>query len=112
MDKSGELAFLRLRYKEPDGEVSRLMEWPLHRQDVKSSLAQTSTEFRFAAAVAAFGQQLRGGKHAGEMGYADIARLAAESRGADIYGYRGEFLRLVNLAQALSTRTPATGMVD
>lgn len=109
---SGELAFLRLRYKEPDGDVSKLVEWPLHRQDVKSSLSQTSTEFRFAAAVAAFGQQLRGGRHSGEMGYADIARLAAESRGADSFGYRGEFLRLVNLAQSLSTRQPAVGVMD
>lgn len=110
--KSGELAFLRLRYKEPEGDVSRLVEWPVQREDVKSSLAQASTEFRFAAAVAAFGQQLRGGKHTGAMSYADIARLAAESRGADSYGYRGEFLRLVNLAQSLSTRKPAAGMAD
>lgn len=110
--QSGELAFLRLRYKEPEGDVSRLVEWPLHRQDVKSSLAQASTEFRFAAAVAAFGQQLRGGKHTGDMSYADIARLAAESRGADGYGYRGEFLRLVNLAQSLSTRKPAAATAD
>lgn len=107
-DNTGELAFLRLRYKEPDGDVSKLVEWPLHQQDVKSSIAKTSTEFRFAAAVAAFGQQLRGGKYTGEMGYADIAKLAAESRGADAFGYRGEFLRLVNLAQSLSSKKPNT----
>ena len=112
ISKSGELAFLRLRYKEPEGDVSKLAEWPLHRQDVKSSLAQASTEFRFAAAVAAFGQQLRGGKYTGAMNYADIAKLAAESRGADTFGYRGEFLRLVNLAQSLSGRKPAVGIVD
>jgi len=111
-DTSSELAFLRLRYKEPDGDVSRLAEWPLHRQDIKSSISQTSTEFRFAAAVAAFGQQLRGGKHTGVMSYADIAKLAAESRGADAFGYRGEFLRLVNLAQSISTRRPAVGVMD
>lgn len=100
---SGELAFLRLRYKAPDGDVSRLIEWPLYRRDVKSSLAQATPEFRFVAAVAAFGQQLRGGKHTGTMSYADIAQLAVKSRGADHFGYRGEFLRLVNLAQSLST---------
>ncbi|HQS58694.1 MAG: hypothetical protein B7Y56_11065 [Gallionellales bacterium 35-53-114] len=109
---SGELAFLRLRYKEPENDVSRLAEWPLYRQDIKASLAQTSTEFRFAAAVAAFGQQLRGGKYTGEMGYADIAKLAGDSRGADSFGYRGEFLRLVNLAQSLSTGKPAVGVMD
>jgi Ca-activated chloride channel family protein len=112
INTSGELAFLRLRYKEPEGDISKLMEWPLHRQDIKSSLAQASTEFRFAAAVAAFGQQLRGGKHTGEMSYADIAKLAAESRGADAFGYRGEFLQLVNLAQSLSSRKPAAGIMD
>ena len=112
MNTSAELAFLRLRYKEPDSDISKLVEWPLHRQDVKASLAQTSTEFRFAAAVAAFGQQLRGGKHTGEMGYADIVKLAADSRGADTFGYRGEFLRLVNLAQSLSTGKPAMGIVE
>ena len=112
MGKSGELAFLRLRYKEPDGDVSKLAEWPLQRQDVKSSLALASAEFRFAAAVAAFGQQLRGGKHTGDIGYTEIARLAADSRGEDSFGYRGEFLRLVNLAQSLSARRPGTGIVD
>jgi Ca-activated chloride channel family protein len=100
----GELAFLRLRYKEPEGDVSKLVEWPLYKQDVKSSINQASTEFRFAAAVAAFGQQLRGGKHTGEMSFSDIAKLAGEARGTDTFGYRGEFLRLVNLARSLSTR--------
>ncbi len=112
MGNTGELAFLRLRYKEPEGDVSRLAEWPLHKRDIKASLAQTSNEFRFAAAVAAFGQQLRGGKQTGEMGYAEIARLAAEARGADSFGYRGEFLRLVKLAQSLTTGKPAIGIVE
>lgn len=104
--KSDELAYLRLRYKAPDGEVSRLAQWPLYRQDIKSNITQTSSEFRFATAVAAFGQQLRGGTHTGAMDYAAIAQLANEARGTDRYGYRGEFLRLVDLAQSLSTHTP------
>ncbi|MEQ1629145.1 MAG: VWA domain-containing protein [Gallionella sp.] len=104
--KSDELAYLRLRYKAPDGEVSRLAQWPLYRQDIKSNITQTSSEFRFATAVAAFGQQLRGGTHTGAMDYAAIAQLANEARGTDRYGYRGEFLRLLDLAQSLSTHTP------
>jgi Ca-activated chloride channel family protein len=111
-NKSGELAFLRLRYKAPDGDVSKLIEWPLQRQDAKSSFDQASTEFRFATAVAAFGQQLRGGKHTGDMTYDDIAKIAADARGADAYGYRGEFLRLVHLAQTLSTGKPVPVMVE
>ena len=104
--KAAELAFLRLRYKSPDGDVSKLMEMPLHKRDIKTSLAQASTEFRFATAVAAFGQQLRGGKFIGNMGYDEIAKLANESRGEDSFGYRGEFLRLINLAQSLATHKP------
>lgn len=111
-NKSGELAFLRLRYKAPDGDVSKLMEWPLQRQDAKPAFDQASTEFRFAASVAAFGQQLRGGTHTGEMSYDDIAKIAAEARGTDAFGYRGEFLRLVHLAQTLSTGKAAGGSVD
>lgn len=110
--RSGELAFLRLRYKAPDGDVSKLIEWPLQRQDAKASFDTASTDFRFATAVAAFGQQLRGGKHTGGMTYDDIARIAAEARGTDDYGYRGEFQRLVRLAQSLSTGKPTAVMVE
>lgn len=101
---AGELAFLRLRYKEPDGDVSKLLEWPLRQQDIKPGLAQTTSEFQFAAAVAGFGQLLRGGKYTGAMGYPEIAKMAADARGTDRFGYRGEFLRLVNLTASLSTK--------
>ncbi len=101
--KAGELAFLRMRYKAPDGEASKLAEWPLHRESVQASFAGASNEFRFASAVAAFGQQLRGGKNTGNMSYAEISKIASAARGADEYGYRGEFLRLVRLAESLSS---------
>jgi Ca-activated chloride channel family protein len=63
-------------------------------------------------AVAAFGQQFRGGKHTGAMDYAAIDRIADDARGDDVFGYRGEFLQMVKLAQSLSTRKPDTGTVD
>ena len=62
---------------------------------------KASADFRFSAAVAAFGQLLRGGKYTGEFGYDDVARLAQGARGQDGFGYRGEFLTLVNLAKSL-----------
>jgi len=96
-----ELAWLRLRYKLPASDTSNLIEQPLKTADIKGS-TRTSTDFRFAAAVAAFGQQLRGGKYAGGFGYDEILALAQESRGKDAYGYRGEFLTLVNLARTLA----------
>jgi len=102
-----ELAFLRLRYKQPDGGASALMERALSRSDIVENLDETSDGYRFAAAVAAFGQLLRGGTYTGEFQYEDVARLPRASRGADPFGYRGEFLALVGLTQALATERVA-----
>jgi Ca-activated chloride channel homolog len=97
----GELAHLRLRYKAPSGEDSKLLEWPLQRSAIKVDLAEASERMRFAAAVSGFGQLLKGGKYTGKFGYADVAKLAREARGEDRFGYRAEFLALVKLAQSL-----------
>ena len=73
------------------------------------SLDRASDNFRFAAAVAAFAQQLRGGDFIGNFDYADVVALARSARGDDPFGYRGEFLSLVNLAESLSaTRAVAS----
>ena len=95
---AGELAMLRLRYKQPDGATAPEIAAPISRN------AQTAgNDLRFAAAVAAFGQQLRGGKYLGRFGYREIEALAAGARGDDRYGYRGEFLQLLKLASSLAT---------
>jgi Ca-activated chloride channel homolog len=99
--KRGELAHVRLRYKDPDGDTSRLLEYPV----VKSSLlsmAEHTPDFRFAAGVAAFGQLLRGGKYVGDFAFADVEALAASGLGVDQEGYRKEFLSLVQLADSLT----------
>jgi Ca-activated chloride channel family protein len=101
--RSGELAFLRLRYKAPDGEVSKLIERPIALTDLERDLRRTSERYRFAAAVAGFGQLLRGGKYTERFGYPEVLSLARASRGADTFGYRGEFIALVERAQTLST---------
>jgi Ca-activated chloride channel family protein len=101
--KSGELANLRLRYKQPDGENSRLLELPIMAKAVVP-LRQASADFRFAASVAAFGQMLRGGKYLGGFTYDDVSALAKDGLAQDNEGYRREFVSLVKLAQAL---TPA-----
>jgi Ca-activated chloride channel family protein len=103
---SDELAFVRLRWKAPDGGASRLVEQPVRRADVVTAAA-APRELRFAAAVAAFGELLRGGEHTGDFGYEDVARLAAGARGEDPAGYRGEFLQLVRLAGSLAGSTDA-----
>ena len=101
---SNELAFLRLRYKAPNGDTSKLLEWPLMRKDIIETVDKTSQRFRFSAAVAAFGQQLRGGKYLKKFSYENILKLARGSRGNDPFGYRGEFTKLVNLAKSLSRK--------
>ncbi|WP_454751744.1 vWA domain-containing protein [Cupriavidus necator] len=103
--RDGELAHVKLRYKLPTASTSQLMDVTVARQAIRP-LAQGDDDFRFAAAVAGFGQALRGGKFTGTWGYADARALAQGARGADRFGYRGEFLKLVDLAQSLATAAP------
>jgi Ca-activated chloride channel family protein len=96
-----ELAFLRLRYKLPGEEQSKLLEQGLLRKDIKK-IDQSSDDLRFAASVAAFGQMLRGGEHLGKVSWPEIRQLASNARGDDAFGYRGEFLQLLAMAETLS----------
>lgn len=105
--KNHELGFLRLRYKQPDSDQSTLIEQAISHTQVQQELALTSDRFRFSAAVAAFGQQLRGGDYLKDYSYAEILSLARSARGKDLFGYRGEFVKLVNLAQSLSHKPQA-----
>ncbi len=102
-NKSSELAFLRLRYKLPDSNISTLIEHPVYAHHIKHDIDTTSTDFRFAASVAAFAQLLRGGHYTGVFQYKNVLSLARNSKGEDPFGYRGEFIRLVNLADSLTT---------
>ncbi len=96
----GELAFLRLRYKAPDGDTSELIE----RAITPDMQTKMDRDFRFAAAVAAFGQRLRGGDYLGGYGFESIAELADRGRGRDRHGYRAEFVDLVEQATTLTER--------
>ncbi|MEM7613026.1 MAG: VWA domain-containing protein [Pseudomonadota bacterium] len=111
-DTSGEIAFLRLRYKQPNAEQSALIEAPIHRRDVIDRVSAASENFRFSAAVAAFAQTLRGGRYTGNYDYAAIETLARESRGTDPHGYRSEFVSLVALADSLSQTAPIAHVRD
>ena len=95
--KSDELAMLRVRYKPAAGGDSRLIERPISQEAAKAS-----DDLRFAAAVAAFAQQLKGdGRYTGNMSLKDTAALARSARGDDPFGLRNEFVQLVELAQSL-----------
>lgn len=101
-----ELALLRLRYKQPDSDTSQLIETPVYAKGIKAALDDTTDRFRFAAAVAGFGQQLRGGDYLTEFDYDTVLQLARHARGSDPNGYRGEFIQLVQLAQSVGATTP------
>ncbi|VVO96992.1 hypothetical protein PS896_02616 [Pseudomonas fluorescens] len=98
--KSGELATLRVRYQRPDGGKSLLIERPITNQ-----VASASEDLRFAAAVAAFSQQLKDGRYTGDFSLKDTETLARGARGDDRFGLRNEFVQLVQLAQSLRTST-------
>jgi Ca-activated chloride channel family protein len=95
-ESSDELMFVKLRYKAPDGERSRLIEHPVRERVVEASI-----DLRFAASVAAFGMLLRESEHCRDFTLRDVLRLARGALGDDEHGYRAEFVRLVSAAQEL-----------
>ncbi len=98
---TNEYAFLKLRYKLPKESKSKLIRIPVTTEQDKTE--ETLTEdTRFATAVAAFGQKIKGNPHLSDFSYEEILQLAANSRGKDAYGYRSEFLSLIRLAKSLS----------
>ena len=99
--RSGELAMLRVRYQPPEGGNSRLIERPI----AAGSEGKASDDLRFAAAVAAFSQQLKDGRYTGDFSLKDTEALARGARGDDRFGLRAEFVQLVELAQSLRTTT-------
>ena len=107
-DSSDELAFVRIRYKGVDARASRLVEQPVAAGKA-ATMAEADVDFRFATAIAGFGQILRGGvRGAGDWTFADARALAAGSLGEDRFGHRAEALRLIDLAAALAgTTTPS-----
>lgn len=98
-DTSKEYAFLKIRYKLPGEEKSRLITTPITSQEAFNNLEEVPSDMRFASAVAAFGQLLRNDPHTGDLTYDDIIELAEPARGRDQFGYRTEFLNLVRLAK-------------
>ena len=94
-----ELLTLKIRYKEPAGEISNKLEFAL--QDTGAHFEDATQDFKFAAAVAAFGMELRGSPYKGKLTLADVATWGRAGVGSDPGGYRNEFLGLVEKAQHL-----------
>lgn len=98
-----ELAFIKLRYKQPGEEHSQLIEQAIGADQPWAPLVKASNNLRFASAVAAFGELLRGGAQVQAFDYKQVLALAQGARGSDLQGYRAEFLGLVKLAQSLDS---------
>jgi secreted protein with Ig-like and vWFA domain/anti-sigma factor RsiW len=91
-----EVLTVKLRYKEPEGTTSKLIEIALN--DDARSIGQASAEFKFSAAVAGFGMLLRESTQAAGLTWERVRQLAREGKGSDPLGYRGEFLQLIEKA--------------
>ncbi len=102
---SNELAFVKLRYKQPGQDQSLLVSQAISRDGIRSSISEGSADLRFAASVAGFGQLLKGGSFTGNWSYSDALVLARNARGQDPHGYRSEFIHLIELAQSLSSES-------
>ena len=94
--ETGELMTVKLRYKQPDGDTSKLIEIPV--VDQAWTLVDASEDFVFAASVASFGMLLRGSHHCGAFTYDDVLEMAESAMREDALGYRSEFVDLVNRA--------------
>lgn len=105
---SNEYAFLKIRYKLPTENTSKLITTPvttdLQLREYSKLLEKNRTQHdaMFSIAVAAFGQILKGGEYTGNFSYDDVITMAQNSKGEDIYGHRSEFIKLVRLAKTLS----------
>ena len=97
---SGEYAFVKIRYKLPDSDTSTLISEAVTAANQHERIDQAPRDARFAAAVAGFGQLLRGSPYTEKFDYDQVIELARGARGEDRFGYRSEFLQLVRLAQS------------
>ena len=100
-DGAGELAFVKVRYKLPNENTSKLLTTPVTAiSGTDNQVLKSETDW--AVAVASFAQILKGGKYTGHMTYDDVLKLAQEAKGDDPYGYRAEFITLVHKAKTAS----------
>ena len=100
VSNTGEIMTIKLRYKKPDEDVSKLITHPVI--DNHTVLVNTSDNFRFSAAVAEFGLLLRGSEYKQKSSYSQVVSMAKGARGVDDNGYRAEFISLVQSATSLA----------
>jgi len=94
---SPELGIVKVRYKQPDGDRSRLLTHPVTTTVTRNP----SADFRFQSAVAELGLLLKGSAHRGTASFEDVITRARATIGEDPDGYRTEFVRMAQAAQSL-----------
>jgi Ca-activated chloride channel family protein len=97
--RGGELGFVKIRYKLPKSNTSRLLTTPINQGVMFTRFEDAPRDARFATAVAGFAELLRGGRYNGALSYDDVLGIAMAARGQDDFGYRSEFLQLVRAAK-------------
>lgn len=98
-DPSAELAFLKIRYKLPGEDESRLIDRAITPQDRVGRFSRASEDTRFAVTVAAFGEKLARSDYVTYIGYDELIDMANGAKGADEYGDRAEFVQLIRRAK-------------
>jgi hypothetical protein len=91
---------VKVRYKQPDGDTSTKVEFPL--TDSGTTWEKSTRDFRWAAAVAGFGMMLRESPQKGSLSWGLVEELAAEGGAEKVSAERAEFVQLIDKARALS----------
>jgi Ca-activated chloride channel family protein len=97
-DPGGEFAFVKIRYKLPNEDTSRLIERPVTNRDVENTFNRLPEDLRFAAAVAGAGQLIRRDPYLKDFSYGRALAMAEAARGDDESGYRGLFIAILRRA--------------
>jgi Ca-activated chloride channel family protein len=98
---SDELAFVKIRYKKPNEDKSNLITMPVKAGEVKAKVDDAPADVRFSVAVAAFGQKLKNEDQTSDYSWDSIIKLGTDAKGTDPFGYRAEFLKMVELSKSL-----------
>jgi Ca-activated chloride channel homolog len=98
-----ELAFVKIRYKQPDEDKSTLITMPVKASEEKANVDAAAADVRFSVAVAAFAQKLKGQTQVADYSWDAIEALGLAAKGEDRFGYRAEFLKMVELAKSLKS---------
>jgi Ca-activated chloride channel family protein len=104
--KGGEIAFLKMRYKLPGETVSKLINRPITDADATTDFNSLTPDMRFAASVVGTAQLLRHDPYVKDFDYDRARSIAVAARGEDRFGYRAEFIRMLDMAKVADKQKP------